>query len=39
MDYGKYKFEHEKRDRETRRRQHNAEVKGVKMRYKIDDHD
>jgi translation initiation factor IF-3 len=39
MDYGKYKFEQEKRAREARKRQHNAEVKEVKMRYKIDDHD
>ncbi|MBE7382660.1 MAG: translation initiation factor IF-3 [Leptolyngbya sp. SIO1E4] len=39
MDYGKYKFEQEKRAREARKRQHNAEVKEVKMRYKIGDHD
>lgn len=39
IDYGKYKFEQEKRAREARKRQHNAEVKEVKMRYKIDDHD
>lgn len=39
MDYGKYKFEQEKKAREARKRQHNAEVKEVKMRYKIDDHD
>jgi len=39
MDYGKYKFEQEKRAREARKRQHNAEVKEVKMRYKIDQHD
>lgn len=39
MDYGKYKFEQEKRAREARKRQHSAEVKEVKMRYKIDEHD
>ena len=39
INYGKYKFEQEKRAREARKRQHNAEVKEVKMRYKIDDHD
>lgn len=39
IDYGKYKFEQEKRAREARKRQHNAEVKEVKMRYKIDEHD
>lgn len=39
IDYGKYKFEQEKRAREARKRQHNVEVKEVKMRYKIDNHD
>jgi len=39
MDYGKYKFEQEKRAREARKKQHNAEVKEVKMRYKIEKHD
>jgi translation initiation factor IF-3 len=39
MDYGKYKFEQEKRAREAKKRQHSAEVKEVKMRYKIDEHD
>ncbi len=39
MDYGKYKFEQEKRAREARKKQHTADVKEVKMRYKIDDHD
>lgn len=33
MDYGKYKFEQEKRAREAKKRQHSAEVKEVKMRY------
>ena len=39
MDYGKYKFEQEKKAREARKKQHTADVKEVKMRYKIDDHD
>ena len=39
MDYGKYKFEQEKKAREARKKQHNADLKEVKMRYKIDDHD
>lgn len=38
-DYGKFKFEQEKRAREAKRRQHAADVKEVKMRYKIDEHD
>ncbi len=39
MDHGKYKFEQEKRAREARKKQHSAEVKEVKMRYKIEEHD
>ena len=39
MDYGKYKFEQEKKARETRKKQHSADVKEVKMRYKIEEHD
>lgn len=39
MDYGKYKFEQEKKAREARKKQHNADLKEVKMRYKIDNHD
>lgn len=39
LDYGKYKFEQEKRAREARKKQHSADVKEVKMRYKIEDHD
>jgi translation initiation factor IF-3 len=39
MDYGKYKFEQEKKRKEAKRKQHAAEVKEVKMRYKIEEHD
>lgn len=39
MDYGKYKFEQEKKAKEARKKQHTAEVKEVKMRYKIEPHD
>lgn len=39
MDYGKFKFEQEKKAREAKKKQHTADVKEVKMRYKIDDHD
>jgi translation initiation factor IF-3 len=39
IDYGKYKFEQEKKAREARKKQHTADVKEVKMRYKIEDHD
>ena len=39
QDYGKFKFEQEKKAREARKKQHTADVKEVKMRYKIEDHD
>ena len=39
MDYGKYKFEQEKKAKETKKKSHQTEVKEVKMRYKIDQHD
>lgn len=39
MDYGKYKFEAEKKAREARKKQHTVEVKEIKLRYKIDIHD
>ncbi|MEM7771046.1 MAG: translation initiation factor IF-3 [Cyanobacteria bacterium P01_E01_bin.6] len=39
MNYGKYKFEQEKKAREARKKQHTSDVKEVKMRYKIGEHD
>jgi len=39
MDYGKYKFEEEKKKKEAKKKQHSSEVKEVKMRYKIEEHD
>lgn len=39
MDYGKYKYEKEKKEREAKKKQHNADLKEVKMRYKIEEHD
>ncbi|KPQ37167.1 MAG: translation initiation factor IF-3 [Phormidium sp.] len=39
MDYGKYKFEQEKKNKEAKKKQHSSELKEVKMRYKIEDHD
>jgi translation initiation factor IF-3 len=39
MDYGRHKFEQEKRNREAKKKQHVVDVKEVKMRYKIEDHD
>nr|YP_010726254.1 translation initiation factor 3 [Hypnea brasiliensis]WCH55298.1 translation initiation factor 3 [Hypnea brasiliensis]WDY84729.1 translation initiation factor 3 [Hypnea brasiliensis] len=39
LDYGKYKFIQEKKAKEARKKQHNATLKEVKMRYKIEEHD
>lgn len=39
VDYGKYKFVQEKKAKEARKKQHNATIKEVKMRYKIEEHD
>lgn len=39
MDWGKYKYETEKRAKEAKKKQHTIDLKEVKMRYKIDTHD
>ncbi|MEB3287976.1 MAG: translation initiation factor IF-3 [Vampirovibrionales bacterium] len=39
VDYGKFKFEAEKKAREAKKRQHVIEVKEIKMGVRIDDHD
>nr|WP_242823366.1 translation initiation factor IF-3 [Thermaerobacter subterraneus] len=39
MDYGKFKYEQAKRDREARKRQKIVDIKEVKMRPRIDQHD
>lgn len=39
MDYGKYKYDQGKREREARKKQHVSEMKGIKMRPGIDEHD
>ena len=39
IDYGKYKFIQEKKAKEARKKQHNASLKEVKMRYRIEAHD
>ena len=39
MDYGKYRYELEKRAKEAKKKQHTVEVKEIKIRYKIDVHD
>ncbi len=39
LDYGKYKYEQEKRAKEAKKKQHTVDIKEVKIRYKIDTHD
>ena len=39
LNYGKYKYEVEKRAKEAKKKQHTVDVKEVKIRYKIDTHD
>lgn len=39
LDYGKYKYELEKKAKEAKKKQHTVELKEVKVRYKIDTHD
>ncbi|HOB11118.1 MAG: translation initiation factor IF-3 [Acetomicrobium sp.] len=39
MDYGKYKYQQQKRDKEARKKQKTQTIKEIKMRPKIDEHD
>lgn len=39
MDYGKWKYEQGKRERDAHKKQRTTEVKGVRMRPGIDEHD
>lgn len=39
MDYGKFKYESDMKAREARRNQTNAQLKEIRFRLKIDDHD
>ncbi len=39
LDYGKYKFELEKKNRENKKKQKQQELKEIRMQPKIDDHD
>nr|YP_009315109.1 Translation initiation factor 3 [Titanophycus setchellii]SCW23564.1 Translation initiation factor 3 [Titanophycus setchellii] len=39
VNYGKYKFNQEKKAKEAKKKQHNSHLKEVKMRYKIEAHD
>ena len=39
MDYGKYRYESEKREKEARKKQQTIEVKEIQLSYRIDTHD
>ena len=39
MNYGKYKYELEKKAKEAKKKQKTVEIKEIKVRYKIDTHD
>jgi translation initiation factor IF-3 len=39
LDYGKYKFELEKKNRETKKKQKLVKMKEIRMQPKIEDHD
>jgi translation initiation factor IF-3 len=39
IDYGKYKYEQSKREGEAKKKQKAAELKGIRMRPRIDEHD
>lgn len=39
MDYGKFRFEQAKKDKESRRNQHIVEIKEIRMSLNIDTHD
>ena len=39
LNYGKYKYELEKKAKEAKKKQHTIDIKEVKVRYKIDTHD
>ena len=39
LNYGKYRYELEKKAKEAKKKQHTVDIKEVKVRYKIDTHD
>jgi translation initiation factor IF-3 len=39
LNYGKYKYELEKKAKQAKKKQHTVDIKEVKVRYKIDTHD
>lgn len=39
LDYGKFKYEQSKKERDARKHQHNVVLREIRMKAKIDDHD
>ncbi len=39
LDYGKYKYDQAKKTKEAKKKAHNVEVKGIRMRYGTEAHD
>lgn len=39
MDYGRYRFEREKREKEAKKKQQTVELKEIQLSYRIDTHD
>ena len=39
MDFGKYKYEHRKKQQKAREKQHRIRIKGIRLRPKTDEHD
>lgn len=39
MDYGKYRYEQQKKEKEQRKKQHNAQLKEIRFRPRTDTHD
>lgn len=39
LDYGKFKFEEEKKERQAKKNQHTSELKELRLRPRTDDHD
>lgn len=39
MDFGRFKYEQTKKEREAKKRQHVTEIKEIRLRPKIDEHD
>lgn len=39
LDYGRFKYEQEKKERDAKKRQHVTDIKEIRLRPKIDEHD